>query len=130
MLPGPIHPLNWYMGFAGLGAGFCIGAVLGLFFHRDDFLGGYASFQRRLLRLGHIALVALGVLNIVYAMSPWPATGSRWEGPASAAFIAGGWAMPAVCFLTAWRISFRKLFFVPVACLLLAVLFTLLGAQS
>ena len=41
------------------------GAVLGLRFHRDDFLGGYGSFRRRIVRLGHIAMAALGMINVL-----------------------------------------------------------------
>ena len=52
--------LNWYFGWAAILTAFATGAVLGLFFHREDFLGGYASFRRRILRLVHIALAALG----------------------------------------------------------------------
>jgi hypothetical protein len=35
-------------------------------------------------------------------------------------FVAGAVTMPGVCFLSAWRDGFRRLFFVPVACLVLA----------
>src|SRR5262245_23719460 len=69
----PWHPLNWYAGWGLLLAAFATGALAGLGFHREDFLGGYGSFRRRLLRLGHIALAALGMLNLIYALSPWPA---------------------------------------------------------
>ena len=36
-------------------AGVLSGMAMGLFFHQDGWLGGYGSFRRRLLRLGHIA---------------------------------------------------------------------------
>ena len=111
-------------------AGFATGAVIGLSFHRDDFLGGYNSFRRRLVRLGHIALAALGIMNVVYSLSPWPAPGS-WMGiAASLCFVAGGITMPAACFLTAWRQGFRHVFVVPVTSLVLAVVFTCLGGGA
>jgi hypothetical protein len=94
--------------------------VVGLGFHREDFLGGYGSFRRRLLRLGHIALAALGALNIVYGLSPMDMAG-RWTDVAGRLLLAGAIAMPAVCFLSAWRESFRQLFFVPVTLLIAAV---------
>ena len=50
------HPLNWYAGWILILTAFLTGAGLGLSFHREDFWGGYASFRRRLVRLGHIAL--------------------------------------------------------------------------
>lgn len=121
------HPLNWSFGWWLILSAFAIGGVLGLGFHREDFLGGYSSFPRRLVRLGHIALAALGMLNVLYGLSPWPAA-SNWQADAaSVCFLVGGIAMPAVCFLTAWKRAFRHLFVVPVTALVLAVLFTLDG---
>ena len=124
----PAHPVNWYAGWLLLLSAFVTGAVLGLYFHRDDFWGGYASFRRRIVRLGHIAQAALGLLNVVYALSPWPEP-SRWEaGAAGLAFLVGGVSMPLVCFLTGWRKAFRHLFVIPVTALILAVALTLRGA--
>jgi hypothetical protein len=104
--------MNWQAGWWLILASFLTGAMMGLFFHRDGFLGGYNSFPRRMLRLGHIALAALGMLNLIVAVaghtSPW--------------LLAGSVAMPVVCFLTAWRKPCRHLFFLPVTCLLVAVI--------
>ena len=66
MLP-VLHPVNWYVGWSLILAAFVSGAGIGLFFHREDFWGGYASFRRRIVRLGHIALAALGMLNVLFA---------------------------------------------------------------
>jgi hypothetical protein len=121
------HVANWYAGWTLILAAFISGAGVGLFFHRDDFLGGYAAFRRRLVRLGHIALAALGMMNVLFALSPWPAVGrwnARWAG---LLWIIGAVAMPAVCFLTGWRASFRKLFFIPVGALVVAAVLTLIG---
>jgi hypothetical protein len=113
------HALNYLAGWWLIGAAFASGAAIGLGFHREDFLGGYGSFRRPLLRLGHIALGALGALNVLYGLSPMPAGGgSPLPG---VLLLAGAVAMPAVCFLSAWRKPFRHLFPVPVALLLAAV---------
>src|SRR5262249_55873160 len=125
---GPTHPLNWYVGWGLILSAFGTGAILGLFFHQEDFLGGYVSFRRRIVRLGHIALAALGMMNVLFALSPWPASGQWPAHPASWGFVVGGVTMPAVCFLAGWRESFRHLFVVPVASLVLAVALTLAGA--
>ena len=121
------HPANWYFGWISLLAAFGTGAAIGLGFHREGFLGGYASFRRRIVRLGHIALAALGLINVVFAMSPYPATDHWAARPASFAWMAGNAAMPAVCFLSGWKPSFRSLFFIPVALLVAAVVLTLCG---
>lgn len=101
------------------------GAIIGLFFYRENFLGGYASFRRRILRLGHIALAALGMINVLYGLSPANSEPSLESHIASLGFIIGGVTMPAICFLSAWRVGFRHLFFIPVSALIIAVIQTL-----
>ena len=113
--------LNCYAGWWLVLAAFATGAGVGLFIHQEQCLGGYASYRRRMLRLGHIALAALGMLNLVVALGP---DASR---AASVLFVVGGVAMPAVCFLSAWREKCRHLFFLPVLALLAAVVFTLVA---
>ena len=126
-MTSPHHVLNWYAGWLLVLSAFVTGALLGMFFHRDDFWGGYNSFRRRIVRLGHIALAALGMMNVLYSMSPWPSS-SVWESDAaSICFVIGGISMPGVCFLSGWRKPLRHLFFIPVTSLILAVVWTLQG---
>jgi hypothetical protein len=113
--------LNWYAGWILILAAFITGAAIGLFFHRDDFLGGYTSFRRRLMRLGHIALAALGAINILFSISTPP------NATASVLLLIGALSMSGTCFLTAWREGFRHLFFIPVTSLLLGVVAVLIG---
>lgn len=124
------HELNWAFGWGLILSGFVTGAGIGLFFHREDFWGGYDSFRRRIVRLGHISQAALGMMNVLYGLSPWPASAS-WEAQAASyCFVGGGIAMPVVCFLSGWKKPFRHLFFIPVALLMLAAWFTLSGGRS
>jgi len=117
--------MNWYFGWGSILTAFLTGATIGLYFHREDFLGGYASFRRRILRLGHIALAALGMINILYGLSPMASEPSYGAQVASVGFIVGGVTMPAVCFLSSWRAGFRHLFFIPVSALVIAAIQTL-----
>ncbi len=119
-----LHECNWFAGWTLILSGFLTGAGLGLFFHQEKFLGGYTSFRRRIVRLGHIALVALGALNVLYSVS-CPASGG-----ASLCFIAGGISMPLVCFLTGWKAALRRLFPIPVALLVAAVVLVLCGGAQ
>jgi len=121
---------NWVFGWGLMLLAFFAGAVLGLFFYREDFLGGYASFRRRIFRLGHISLAALGMLNVLYGLTPHTVVLPPLHQLASIGLMAGGWTMPAVCFLTAWRAGLRHLFFIPVICLLIGVGAILYGACS
>ena len=115
-------PVNEGFGWIWILAGILTGLVLGLFFHHDDWLGGYASLRRRLVRLGHISFIGLGALNVLFALS-----GPRLHlaaGPltlASRALIVGGISMPLCCALMAWRRGLHPLFAVPVVTLLLGV---------
>lgn len=112
-----IHAVNFIAGWWLILAAFVTGAAIGLGFHRENFLGGYGSFRRRLTRLGHIALAALGGLNVLYGLAPVPvSTIPGWF------LLAGAIAMPLVCFLSAWKEPFRHLFFVPVVLLLSGVI--------
>lgn len=123
------HAMNWFAGWGMILAAFVTGGAIGLFFHRETFWGGYASFRRRVVRLGHIALAALGMINVLYALSPWPAA-ETWQGIwAGRLWIFGGISMSVVCFLSGWRGPFRALFFIPVSALSAAVVLTLIGAK-
>ncbi len=112
--------VNWYFGWISLLLAFGTGALIGLFFFRDSFLGGYQSFRRRILRLGHIAQAALGMVNVIAGNSQI-ASDIPFNPIAQWGLILGGISMPLVCFLSAWRPGFRHWFFVPVVFLVAAV---------
>jgi hypothetical protein len=80
-----------------------------------------------MVRLGHIALAALGLFNIVYGIASLPRHGTWQAAGASWSLMLGGITMPLVCFLSAWRMRFRKLFFLPVTALIAATVFILVG---
>src|SRR5262249_53434469 len=61
-----IPQLNLAVAWGGILLAFLSGLWLGLNFHRPDWLGGYASHQRRLYRLGHISLFGLGATNLLF----------------------------------------------------------------
>lgn len=110
-------------GWLGMFLGVVSGAIIGLFFHREDWMGGYGSYRRRLARLGHISFFGLAFVNFCFAFTQhvWP-LGSPWNSVAMYGFLSGAAAMPICCFLSAWRKPFRHLFFIPVTGVLLGVL--------
>lgn len=113
--------INFRVAWLAILTGLLSGTGAGLFFHDPGWLGGYDSWRRRMLRLGHISFFGTGLLNLAFALS---VARLRIGTPRLAAygFAAGALAMPAVCFLSAWRAPFRHLFFIPVACLIGATL--------
>ncbi len=114
--------VNLYFAWTWMLAGMASGAVMGLFFHRDDWLGGFGSWRRRMVRLAHIAFFGTGLLNLGFALS-WGSLERAGETDplltvASVLLIVGAVAMPTVCYASAWRDRFRHLFFIPVVSLM------------
>src|SRR5262245_14026478 len=112
--------LNLRVGWVLILIGLLSGTLIGLSFHDEGWLGGYASWRRRMLRLGHVSFFGTGLLNLAFALSVGYLRLSHPPRLASAMFLVGALAMPAVCFLSAWRESFRHLFFIPVTSLIVA----------
>jgi hypothetical protein len=104
---------NVHAAWIGLLLGCVAGAIPGLFFYRSDWLGGYGSWPRRMLRLAHIAFFGLGFVNLSFALTARTLgldTGLR---AVSILLIAGAVTMPAVCYLSAWKPVMRHLFCIP-----------------
>jgi hypothetical protein len=123
--------LNLLAGWIAMLAGAISGAIIGLFFHREEWMGGYSSFRRRMTRLGHISFWGLGLVNILFALSVKalePSTTSVRI--ASASFILGLITMPLCCFLTAWQKPFRHLFPVPVVSIVVGIVSFLTGSAA
>jgi len=114
---------NLVAAWIGILAGFVAGAVPGLFFHNPDWLGGYGSWRRRMIRLAHISFFGIGFINLAFALTATHLA-AREEASlfwSSRMLILGAIAMPTVCYLSALRDSFRHLFFIPVISLLAGV---------
>jgi hypothetical protein len=108
-----IH-VNLVMAWIWILLGFLSGSVLGLFFARENWLGGYASFKRRLYRLAHISFFGLGLANLAFyftAQTGIPASGLE---AASWLFVAGAITMPICCVVMAHFPRALLLFGVPV----------------
>lgn len=112
MEPLQLSLMTAWWGFLG---GVLSGAAMGLLFHRENWLGGYGSRERRMVRLGHIAFFGIGLINFCYGLSlaPLGVTGEAAR-LGSVALLVAQVTMPLICFLCAWRKPFRHLFFIPV----------------
>lgn len=118
--------LNLLAGWTGILLGFVSGMLLGMFFHQDNWLGGYGSFRRRLYRLAHISCFGLGAANLLFwiTVKDLSASGASL-GFASGAFLLGAVTMPLCCVLMAHLPKLRLLFAVPVLSLMLGAGLTL-----
>ena len=118
--------INLFWGWVGILAGVVSGAIIGLFFHREDWMGGYDSYRRRLTRLGHISFFGLGMVNILFGVTTAviPLSANLVH-EASRCFLIGAATMPCCCFLSAWRKPMRHLFPIPVVATLAGLILLL-----
>ena len=131
LLDMPPPSLNLLAGWIGMLAGVVSGGVIGLYFHDERWLGGYGTFRRRLLRLGHISFFGLGFLNILFGLTASVvALGDPYLAVASIALVAAAATMPACCFLSAWREPLRVLFPIPVIATATGIVCVLAGWRA
>lgn len=121
---------NLFLAWLWILLGFVSGMTLGMFFHRENWLGGYGSFQRRMYRLAHISFFGLGAVNLLFwlTLQKVPAAEPS-AGIASWAFIIGAVTMPICCVAMAHfsrRGGTHLIFAVPVLSLITGGLLTLL----
>src|SRR6267378_693035 len=118
--------LNLIAAWLGILLGFGSGLGLGLFFNRENWLGGYNSLKRRLYRLAHISLFGLGAVNLFFYFTALRLpTITPVVVIASWGFIIGAISMPICCLLMAHFPRTHLLFSIPVASLLVAGALTL-----
>ena len=117
--------LNLIMAWTWILLGFLSGMLQGLFFHQENWLGGYSSFKRRMYRLAHISFFGLGTVNLLFYLTVQgvPLTGAL--GVASVSFIVGAISMPICSLLLAHFPKAHALFCIPVVSLILAGVLTL-----
>ncbi|MBI3848768.1 MAG: hypothetical protein HY298_00545 [Verrucomicrobia bacterium] len=118
--------LNLLVAWLWILFGFGSGSYLGLKFHREDWLGGYASLKRRLYRLAHISFFGLALMNLMFyfvarEFSPatFPVVVASWG------FLIGALSMPVCCVVMAHNAKFRPLFVIPVGSLMVGATLTL-----
>lgn len=118
--------LNLSIAWLWICLGFLSGMLLGLFFHRENWLGGYGSLKRRMYRLGHISFFGLGAVNLLFwlTVKNLPSPGLQAT-VASMAFVVGAITMPLCCLIMAHFPKLHAIFTVPVLSLLVAGALTL-----
>lgn len=113
--------LNLAFGWIWITMGFLSGAMLGMGFHKENFMGGYGSWERRLTRLGHIAFFGMGFLNVLFGLTGLYFGEAYMEQTiwkiASYLFFFGGCWMPICCFVVAKKQGAKSIFVIPVVLL-------------
>lgn len=122
--------INVLAAWIAIFAGVLTGTIAGVFFHEEEFLGGYSSWTRRLMRLGHISFFGLGFINLLFALTVLTLGIESGIKAVSTFLVIGAITMPLVCYLSAFRKVFRHLFFIPVLSVLSGVLLFLWRLQQ
>lgn len=113
--------INLYTAWAGIFLGCVAGALVGLFFHDENWLGGYTSWRRRMLRLGHISFFGIGIINLSFALTVHVLQIEDGLFLTSRLLIVGAVTMPLICYLSAIKKLFRQLFFIPAGSVIVAL---------
>ena len=106
--------LNIVVGWMALLLGIVAGIVAGLWFHSEEWLGGYSSWQRRLMRLGHISFFGLGFINLAFGLTVRSLSMEHDVGISAILLVIGVASMPTVCYGAAFFRPLRHLFAIPV----------------
>jgi hypothetical protein len=105
--------INLHAAWIGILLGAIAGAAQGMFFHDEAWLGGYGSWRRRMMRLGHISFFGIAMINLAFHLS---VVALDWGDPpvwTSRLLLVAAVTMPLLCYFAAFRKGFRHLFFVP-----------------
>ena len=112
---------NLWVAWIGFLFGCISGAIPGLFFFNIDWLGGYSSWQRRMIRLAHISFFGIGFLNLSFFLTANFLNLRRALLIPSYLLLITAITMPLVCYLSAYKTFFRHLFFIPASALTAAI---------
>ncbi len=105
--------INLYAAWIGILLGSIFGAIQGLFFYKEEWLGGYGSWERRMTRLGHISFFGISFINIAFVITANNLSIDQEVFIPSTLFIIGAIGMPLICYLSALKKVIRHFFFIP-----------------
>lgn len=125
------RPVGWW----SLVVGVATGLVMGLWsfdgpMATPSWIGEYADTSRRLIRLGHIAFIGLGILDILLANELTRSSlDPRRRLLTSRLMVAGNVGLPIALFVAAiWR-PFKYVMGVPAMCVCVAMVLAARGAS-
>ena len=123
-----LFQLNLFSAWTGILLGLTSGMIIGLYFHREGWLGGYDSLKRRMYRLAHISLFGLGAVNLMFYLTTrvCDLNGNLLE-IAAWSFLVGAVSMPVCCVIMAHTPRLHIIFAVPVISLLVGATLTLVS---
>lgn len=117
--------VNLYAAWIGMLLGGVFGAIPGLFFHKELWLGGYGSWKRRMMRLGHISFFGIAFINIAFVLTARILDVEKDVSIPSTLLLVGAIGMPLISYLSAFNKVFRHLFFIPALSVIASVVILL-----
>ncbi|HSC28767.1 MAG TPA: hypothetical protein VLD67_15930 [Vicinamibacterales bacterium] len=127
--------MNRSIGWTSLAAGVATGLVMGLWSFDGPlpvpaWLGDYGDTSRRLARLGHIAFLGLGILNLLLADElPRSALGAAGRKAASMSMNIGNMLLPIGLFAAAAWAPAKYALGLPASCVFVALCLAAWGAR-
>lgn len=137
--PGTMSPgrdWNRVVGWTTTALGVGTGLVLGLWSFDGPlavpgWIGAYGETSRRLVRLGHIALIGLGILDILLARElVRSALGARAKQVASVTMILGNVFLPLTLFAAGAYRPAKFFMALPASCVFVALVLAAYGARA
>jgi hypothetical protein len=123
-----IGEINVIFGWVWICLGFIVGMTLGLWAEGENWLGGYASATRRYLRLGHVAFIALPIINIIYGNELVLADlGDSMKYIGSYLMIFGAVGVPITCISAAFIRKTRYFLPLPASAILVGMIILVIG---
>lgn len=129
-----IEQINIIFGWTWILTGMIVGATLGLWSFNGPLkspIGDYNALPRRMIRLAHIAFIALGVINILYGMQIDKlniAEDAKTIGCLS--LIAGTALMPTLLIISAFFKQVKYFLAIPATLLILGLFIIILSLLS
>jgi hypothetical protein len=126
---------NRGVGWGSLAVGVGVGLVMGLWsfdgpVQTPAWIGDYGDTSRRLIRLGHIAFIGLGLIDILIERElARSALGQAGRTIASWAMVIGNVLLPVVLFAAAIHRPFKYAMAVPASAVFLALVLAAYGTR-
>ena len=122
---------NISFGWVWILVGILVGAILGMWSFNGPFpspVGDYTSLPRRMLRLAHIAFIALAIINILYGyeIDKLKIKG-RIKRLGSLLIIFGAILMPIILIISAFYEPFKYLTIIPTTLIIISLIIIIYG---
>ena len=122
---------NISFGWLWILVGIIVGAVMGMWSFNgplDSPVGDYTSLPRRMLRLSHIAFIALAIINILYGYEiDKVKIKEKFKRMGSKCMIYGAILMPVLLIASVFVESFKYFMIIPTILIIIALLIMVSG---